>query len=76
MLPFTPLALIALVAGVLYGLLALTLWRLLRRRHPVLPLALWVGGAMLAGLALVLLGLHAWLPGRSGATLEIGRAHV
>ena len=32
MLPFTPLALIALVAGVLYGLLALTLWRLLRRR--------------------------------------------
>ena len=69
MLPFTPLALIALVAGVLYGLLALTLWRLLRRRHPVLPLALWVGGAMLAGLALVLLGLHAWLPGRSGATL-------
>lgn len=62
MLPFTPLQLIALVAGVLHGLLALTLWTLLRRRHPAVPLALWIAGALLAGLALALLGLHALLP--------------
>jgi signal transduction histidine kinase len=60
--PLSPLQTIALVAGVLYGLLALTLWLLLRRRHPAVPLALWVAGAVLAGLALSLLGLHAWLP--------------
>ena len=34
----SPLQMIALVAGVLYGLLALTLWLLLRRRHPALDL--------------------------------------
>ena len=55
--PLSPLPLIALVAGVLHGLLALTLWTLLHRRHPARALALWVGGALLAGLALVLLGL-------------------
>ncbi len=60
--PLTPLQTIALVAGVLYGLLALTLWLLLRRRHPAVPLALWVAGAVLAGLALSLLGLHALMP--------------
>ena len=69
MLPFTPLQLTALVAGVLYGLLALTLWTLLRRRHPALPLALWVGGALLSGVALALLGLQAWLPGSLGLAL-------
>ena len=62
MLPIFPLQLIALVAGVLYGLLALTLWWLLRRRHPPLPLALWITGALLAGGALALLGLHDLLP--------------
>ncbi|MES2715653.1 MAG: HAMP domain-containing sensor histidine kinase [Pseudomonadota bacterium] len=62
MLPTSPLPLIALVAGVLYGLLALTLWVLLRRRHPAVPLALWIAGALLAGLALALLGLHQRLP--------------
>ncbi len=69
MLPFSPLALVALVAGVLYGVLALTLWALLRRRHPTLPLALWVGGALLAGLALAVLGLHALLPPWLGRAL-------
>ena len=64
--PSTPLTLIALVAGVVYALLALTLWLLLRRRHPRLPLALWVSAALLSGLALALVGLqglHTWLPG-------------
>ena len=69
MLLFSPLALIALVAGVLYGLLALTLWLLLRRRHAARPLALWVGGALLAGQALLLLGLHAMLPRWLGTDL-------
>jgi signal transduction histidine kinase len=63
MLPFSPLQLIALVAGVLHAVLALTLWLLLRRRHPAVQLALWVGGAWLAGLALALLGLQQLLPG-------------
>ncbi len=67
--PLSPLPLIALVAGVLYGLLALTLWTLLRRRHPAQPLALWVGGALLAGLAMVLLGLAALMPPWLGAHL-------
>ena len=62
MLPLAPLQLIALVAGVLYGLLALTLWTLLHRRHPVRPLALWASGALLAGVALVLVALQGWLP--------------
>lgn len=63
MLPLSPLQLTALVAGVLYGMLAGTLWVLLRRRHAAVPLALWVAGALLAGVALALLGMHAWLPG-------------
>jgi signal transduction histidine kinase len=62
MLPLSLLQLTALLAGVLYGMLALTLWVLLRRQHPAMPLALWVAGALLAGLALVLLGLDAGLP--------------
>jgi signal transduction histidine kinase len=69
--PLTPLQTIALVAGVLYGLLALTLWLLLRRRHPAIPLALWVAGAVLAGLALSLLGLHALLPPWLGPGLAL-----
>lgn len=67
--PLSPLQTIALVAGVLYGLLALTLWGLLRRRHPPVPLALWVAGAVLTGLALALLGLHALLPAWPGPGL-------
>ena len=58
MLPNSALTLIALVAGVLYGVLALTLWVLLRHRHPTLPLALWVSGAVLSGLALAVVGSH------------------
>ena len=50
--PFSPLQLIALVAGVLYAVLAATLWVMLRRRHPAVPLTLWIAGALLAGLAL------------------------
>ena len=60
--PLPPLQLIALIAGVLYGLLALTLWAGLRRRPPTLPLALWICGAGLAGIALALAGLHSQLP--------------
>jgi len=60
--PMSPLQMIALVAGVLYVLLAFTLWLLLRRRHPGLPLGLWIAGALLTGLALALLGLEALLP--------------
>lgn len=67
--PLSPLQTIALVAGVLYGALALTLWLLLRRRHPLVPLSLWVAGAVLAGVALALLGLHPLLPAWLGAGL-------
>ena len=69
MLPFSPLQLIALVAGVLYAVLALTLWVMLRRRHPPVPLTLWIAGALLAGMALAMLGLQALLPGWMDAGL-------
>ncbi|MDH4391136.1 MAG: HAMP domain-containing sensor histidine kinase [Aquabacterium sp.] len=59
----SPLQLTAMVAGVLYGMLAITLWVLLRRRHAAQPLSLWVIGALLAGVGLALLGAPEWLPG-------------
>ena len=58
----SPLQMTALLAAVLHGLLALTLWLLLRRRQPTPALPLWLAGALLAGLALAVLGLQPLLP--------------
>ncbi|MDT7836672.1 sensor histidine kinase [Aquabacterium sp. OR-4] len=51
-----------LVVGLLYAVVALTVWALLLHRHPRVPLALWSLGAAAAGLALSLLGLRDQIP--------------
>jgi signal transduction histidine kinase len=60
-LDVSPQALSVLV-GLLYVLVALTVWALLYRRHPPLPLAMWSLGSSAAGLSMVLLGARQYLP--------------
>ncbi|MEK8050389.1 ATP-binding protein [Ideonella sp. DXS22W] len=51
-----------LIVGLLYALVALTVWALLQRRHPRVPLALWSLGAASAGLAMAMLALREQVP--------------
>lgn len=55
-MPFSQnLQAITMVTGVLYLLMALTVWGMLVRRHPRLPTRLWSLGSLAAGLGLLLL---------------------
>ena len=56
---------VALAVGVLYLLMAFTVWLMLLRRHPKLPLALWSVGSLCAGAGLVLLGMQGASPTRA-----------
>ena len=50
-----PLQSISMLTGLLFGLMALTVWAMLLRRHPRIPTRLWTLGSLAAGVGLVLL---------------------
>lgn len=54
--------LVALASGVLYGLLALTVWSLLHRRHHALPVNLWSAGSLAMGGGLSLFAQRGLVP--------------
>ncbi len=60
-LPFDPYTTI-FVVGLIYTLMPLTVWSVLRGRHDTRITALWCGGAALSGVAYMLFGLRANLP--------------
>ncbi len=63
-----------LIVGLLYAVVALTVWGLLLHRHPRVPLALWSLGAAAAGLSMVLLGLREQIPSWAALTGAFGMA--
>lgn len=63
---------VALAVGMLYLLMALTVWVMLMRRHPQLPLALWSVGSLCAGAGLVLIGMQGASPSRMDYLLAGG----
>ena len=64
-LPFDPYTTI-FVVGLIYTLMPLTVWSVLRGRHDTRITALWCGGAALSGVAYMLFGLRANLPALLG----------
>ncbi|OGB05476.1 MAG: hypothetical protein A3E25_12175 [Burkholderiales bacterium RIFCSPHIGHO2_12_FULL_69_20] len=54
--------LVALVSGVLYGLLALTVWSLLHHRHHALPVNLWTAGSLTMGTGVSLFAARGLVP--------------
>lgn len=60
-LPFDPFTTI-FVVGLLYTLMPLAVWTVLRGRHDTRITALWCGGAALSGTTYMLLGLRPNLP--------------
>jgi len=60
-LPFDPYT-VRLTIGLLYTIMPLTVWTVLRGRHDMLSTSLWCGGAWLSGVSLVLIGLRESIP--------------
>lgn len=69
MLPHLDLFAIVLSTGLVYLLLALTVWTLLWRRHPTWQLVPWSLGSVAMGLALLLFSARGHVPG--WATYEL-----